>query len=179
MPGTKGKLSRKRFIADDQFEDKMRAACRSLKEIGMITILEITGMHRSCLNDAVLVLEGDDHYIEWMATKEQRLERDMTAWVPPGDVENVRAWLNKYSKKHPDTYWRWLKEIAKRAGYPDVSPMTYRAQRIVRLIRAGNDPREVAVLTGATEQIIFRHYTKASAKEKQEIMMRGRGKGTD
>ena len=77
-----------------------------------------------------------------------------------------------------DRYWRWTKEVAKRAGYPHISPMTYRAQRIVRLLKAGNDPREVAVLTGATEQIIFRHYTKASSKEKQEIMMRRR-KGTD
>ena len=177
MPGTKGKLSRKRFIADDLFEKRMRDACTCLREIGLVTVLEITGMHRASIREAILTVEGDDHYIEWIATKEQRKERDMKAWVPPGDVENVRAWLKKHSKKHPDTYWRWLKEIARRAGYPKVSPMTYRAQRIVRLIKAGVEPREVAIMTGATEQIIFRHYTKASVKEKQMIMMEKRDKG--
>jgi len=179
MPGTKGKLSRKRFVADDQFEDKMRSACTCLREIGLVTVLEITGMHRSCIREAILTAEGDDHYLEWIATKEQRKERDMKAWVPPQDLLNVRAWLLKYSKKHPDTYWRWLKEIAARAGYPNVSPMTYRAQRIVRLIKAGVDPRDVATMTGATEQTIARHYTQASVKEKQQIMMQHRDKKGD
>lgn len=179
MPGTKGKLSRKRFIADDQFENKMRDACTCLREIGLVTVLEITGMHRSCIRDTILTPYGEDYYLEWMATKEKRRERDMQAWVPPKDVENVRAWLTRYSKKHPDTYWRWLKEIAARAGYPQVSPMTYRAQRIVRMCKSGTDPREVAILTGATEQTIFRYYTQASSKEKQQIMMSTRDKGRD
>lgn len=179
MPGTKGKLSRKRFIADDQFEKKMRDACTCLREIGMVTVLEITGMHRSCLRHAVLMLEGNDWYLEWIAPKAQRRERDMKAWVPPQDVLNVRAWLLKYSKKHPDTYWRWLKEIASRAGYPNISPMTYRAQRIVRLLKAGTDPREVMIMTGATEQTIFRYYAQASIKEKQQIMMKVRDQGKE
>lgn len=177
MAGTKGKLSRKRFIADDLFEDKMRDACTCLKEIGLVTVLEITGMHRSCIREAVLTLEGEDYYLEWIATKERRKERDMKAWVPAKDVENVRAWLIKYSRRHADTYWRWLKEIAARAGYPNVSPMTYRAQRIVRLIKAGVTPREVAIMTGATEQTIARYYTQASVKEKQQLMMQARDKG--
>lgn len=157
----------KYFVPDDDFYVKMRAAARNWKELGALLLLEHTGMHVSSLaflTPDALRREGPRVLVYWTAPKPQRNVRSLRAPIPARDVDIVETWLRKWGGKRTERTWcRIVAEVGGRAGYQGVSPMTYRHQRIVLLMkRLNGDVRRVAALTGATFSTIEHHYAQAA-----------------
>ena len=158
-------------MPDPEFVARMRAEARGVMEAGTVAILAETGMHRSslaALTPASLQPVGaapdrpPRWFLYWVAPKAQRKERSLRARVPEADVPVVREWLGRCSGRTGDYYYRVVVEVGRRAGYPGVSPMTFRHQRVVALLRRGVDPVLVSHLTGATLATIEKHYAQAA-----------------
>jgi len=168
-PAGKGTIKKKYANEDPDFYLKMRGAASTLLERGAVIILELTGMHVTSLADLeadALVREGDRHYLYFRLPKRQRKRRSLRASVPREDVKTVREWLKRYSGRRST---RWLSQVVHdvgvRSGYPNVSPMTYRATRIVKLMDSLKSVRQVSYRTGATFSTIEDHYAQVDPEE--------------
>jgi hypothetical protein len=169
IQGEKMKAKKKFYTPDAGFYFNIREACNTLMELGTVVILQYTGMHRQSLSELEpgdLVKEGNMHLLYWYAPKKRRKVRALRAHIPDEDVETVRAWLNRHSGKHPDTYYKTIIGLRNRSGYPQLAPMSFRSQRIVLLMRKyKGDVRTVSLLTGARFSTIEDHYAQASIEE--------------
>lgn len=151
---------------DPDFYMKVRAASINDFQRGVVFILQATGMHLKCLVSLTIDqmdIKGD---ISWRRTK---TERPMRARVPEGDRMTVRAWIEAYGSNKRTGRWVQynLKEVGTRAGFPDLSPMTFRAQRAVRLLDEGEPYHEVAHLMGCSPHVLMANY--AQLKEDRKI----------
>lgn len=158
---------KKYYVPDKDFYLKMRGAATTLMERGTCIILEHTGMHPSSLASlerSNLRHEGDHWFIYWIAPKPQRTIRHLRAPIPQRDLKIVQDWINTCSGRSRHWYKQIIREIGERADYIDtpISPMTYRAQRIVYLMDRLGSIRQVAQLTGASYQTIEHHYAQAN-----------------
>jgi integrase len=162
----KGKVKTKYFVRDDEFYLKMRAECRTLLEQGAIRILELTGCHTKSLVSFLpedLTKEGGTWFLSWKAPKKQRKRRNLRAPIPQRDVDIIAEWLKRYGGKRTERHlYRVVNDVAKRSGFPNVSAMSYRHTRIVRLMtKFDGDVRKVSHLCGATFDTIEAHYSQA------------------
>jgi site-specific recombinase XerD len=144
---------------DPVFYEKCRAAATSDFQRGIVFILQATGMHLACLlglTPSQMDAKGDIH---WKRTKN---DRPMRARVPSADRMTVRAWIDRYgSNKKSESGVQWaLKEVGARAGFPDLSPMTFRAQRAVVLLDEGMPPHEVAHIMGCSPEVLNANYAQ-------------------
>lgn len=118
-------------ILDDNFFPRMMSEARNDKERGMVAILYYSGMHASSLltlNRSNLKRIGSNHRLEWRRTKTARA---MSCAIPSRYNEPVIAFLE--SRKPSRQYiHRVVKELGQKAGYDDISPMTFRHTRCVR-----------------------------------------------
>lgn len=165
---------KKFYTPDPAFYFNIREACNTLMERGTVIILQHTGMHRQSLSDLQpedLTKEGNMHLIYWYAPKKRRKVRALRAPIPSEDVETIRQWLNRHSGKCTDTYYKTIVGLRNRSGYPQLAPMSFRAQRIVLLMRRyKGDIRTVGLLTGARYSTIEDHYAQASLLEQETIL---------
>jgi len=150
-------------VDDPEFYTKMRAHSLDLMEEGTVIILEHTGMHRWSLRrlePGSLRRVGTSWFLYWKAPKRQRKVRYLRARIPPGDAQKIQDWLVRCGGRSEDWYYRVVRTIGERAGFPDVSPNTYRHQRIVNMIAKGTPINRVAHLVGATYDTIEKHYAQ-------------------
>jgi integrase len=163
-------------VLDKDFILKMLGACLTDEQRAVIFILWLTGMHISSLMNLSkdsLKKMGDKYYLEWVRPKTKKTLR---AEISKEYVPLVEKFLSM-KKKTRVHYWSIVKEIGKRAGYDDISPMTFRHTRCVRALMSIEDGGEgyslfeVPHLMGTTPDVVARNYSQIP-KEVLEKKMR-------
>jgi hypothetical protein len=145
---------------DDDFALKMLGACQDLEERGLVTLLDLTGMHISSVCNLYkedLVKQGNKAYIRWIRPK---TNKTLQALVPKEILPTVNGFLGmrRKSRQH---YHALVKKIGQRAGYDDVSPMTFRHNRCLRgLTKEGYTIWEFPQVMGCTLDVAARNYSK-------------------
>ena len=158
-------------ITDDAFLAKMIEQCSDDNERGMVYILYYTGMHGSILRNLTidnLKHEGKSVYIRWTRTK---TKKRMEAPIPKDKLPIIKSYLagRKYSIQWMNIL---LKDIGNRAGFDDVSTMTFRHTRTIRLIKDGVPLPVIAEVMGCSVAIIIRNYGKLTETQKREEVSR-------
>jgi hypothetical protein len=144
---------------DEAFYTKMRAAAWSEESLGVAVIFELTGMHvysMMRLSPLSLKKEGDYHTLYWDRPKTYRT---LNAPITGRDLIIVKNFLpmRRKSRTH---YYDIVKKLGERAGFPECSPMTYRHQRCIWLLRHGYTVWEVPHVMGCTLDVVMKNYTK-------------------
>jgi len=147
-------------VLDDDFLIKMLGSCINDEQRGMISILSLTGMHISSLcslGPDSMILQGSKSYLQWVRPK---THKTLQALVPKDSVQSTVSFL-KMRRKSRQYYHFLTKEIGKRAGYQDVSPMTFRHNRCLRgLTKEGYSIYEIPQVMGCTLDVAVRNYSK-------------------
>ena len=147
-------------VLDEGFTLKMLGACRNDEERGLVTVLDLTGMHVSSicsLCPANLIKQGNRTYLRWIRPK---TKKTLQALVPKEALPTVSAFLGmrRKSRQH---YHALVRDIGRRAGFEDVSPMTFRHNRCLRgLTKEGYTIFEIPQVMGCTLDVAVRNYSK-------------------
>jgi len=150
-------------IVDPNFFPKVLAEAKNEKERGMIAILYYSGMHVSSLiklNRSNLKKSGNSNRLEWRRTKTGKA---MSCTIPSKHIDSIVAFLE--SRKPSRQYiHRIIREMGAKAGYDDISPMTFRHSRCVRAFLPkdqGGDGLPFFVinqLMGCSMGVVIRNY---------------------
>jgi site-specific recombinase XerD len=170
-------------VLDEDFYLKMLGVCADDEDRGMIAILDLTGMHVSSLCELGpenLIKQGPNRYIRWVRPK---TNRNLQALVPPDRIQVIETFLKKRRKTRQ--YYHFLvKKIGERAGYEDISPMTFRHNRCLRALGREQMPLfAVPQVMGCSLDVVVRNYSKlheddiARAREGGSIFKRRKGLG--
>jgi site-specific recombinase XerD len=147
-------------VLDDGFFLKMLGACHNDEERALVVILDLTGMHISSLcslEPKNLIRQGSKTYLRWVRPK---TNKTLQALVPKEYVQSIEKFL-KMRRKSRQFYHFLVKNIALRAGYEDVSPMTFRHNRCLRgLTKEGYSIFEIPQVMGCTLDVAVRNYSK-------------------
>lgn len=148
-------------VVDPDFYIKMRGAAWNEEVRGLCVVLELTGMHIwsvTKLKAGNLKRQGKHRVLEWVRPKTMKT---LNRIIPKDDVDIVEAFITKYRRKSRQHYHNVIKEVGQRAGYDDViSPMTYRHQRCISLLKSGKEVWEVPHIMGCTLDTVMKNYTK-------------------
>lgn len=156
-------MGRTKFAVDDvqAFDNAMLAACDTDEERAVVYILALTGMHISSLlnlKPSDVVRRGPDVLLTWERPKTRKR---MEHAVPKGRIALVEAFAGRIRRRpSTDAYNFILKRIGRKAGYPDVSPMTFRHNYCRRLIDAGGSLLTIPTEMGCSEQVAVRNYAR-------------------
>lgn len=150
-------------IVDPDFFPKVLAETKNEKERGMIVVLYCSGMHVSSLielSKSNLKKVGNAYRLEWRRTKTGKA---MSCNIPSKYHGPVAAFLE--SRKPSRQYiHRIIKEMGAKAGYENISPMTFRHSRCVRAFLPKEQGGEgmpffvVNQLLGCSMGVITRNY---------------------
>ena len=147
-------------ILDDDFLLRMLGSCSDDEERGIITILDLTGMHVSSLcslEPCDLIKQGNRAYLRWVPPK---TNKTLQALVPKDKIQIIEKFL-KMRRKSRQYYHFLVKKIGLKAGYEDVSPMTFRHNRCLRgLTKEGYTIFEIPQVMGCTLDVAVRNYSK-------------------
>ena len=158
-------------VLDDDFIIKMLGACSNDEQRGLITVLNLTGMHISSLcslGSENLIKQGSKSYLRWIRPK---TNKTLQALVPKENIQTIENFL-KMRRKSRQYYHFLVKKIGERAGYQDVSPMMFRHNRCLRaLMREGYSIFEVPQIMGCTLDVAVRNYSKL----REDQLVRGDG----
>jgi len=147
-------------ITDSDFRIKVFGACENPEERGLISILDITGMHISCavkLTEKNLIKQGSTVYIRWQRAKTSKTLRFP---VPKDRLEDITHFIKRKRRKTTRAYFDTIKAIGRRAGYDEVSSMTFRHNRAIRaLTEEGMDIYQVPHMLGCSLNVVARNYT--------------------
>jgi hypothetical protein len=147
-------------VLDDDFTIKMLGVCQDNEERGIITVLDLTGMHVSSLCELGpenLIKQGSKSYLRWIRPK---TNKTLQALVPKESIQTIQDLL-KMRRKSRQHYHALVKQIGLRAGYQDVSPMTFRHNRCLRgLTKEGYSIYEIPQVMGCTLDVAVRNYSK-------------------
>lgn len=147
-------------VLDDDFLIKMLGACVNEGERGLILILNITGMHVSSicvLSPRNLIRQGSKSYLKW---KRPKTNKTLQSLIPKESMTPICEFLamRRNTRQH---YHALVKQIGIRAGYQDISPMTFRHNRCLRaLTKEGYSIFEVPQVMGCTLDVAVRNYSK-------------------
>jgi len=147
-------------VLDEDFLVKTVGSCNDDEERGLVLVLHLTGMHVSSVCDlqpSNLKKQGSKTYIQW---KRPKTNKTLQAQVPRENVEAIKAFLGmrRKSRQH---YHTMVKQIGARAGYDDISPMTFRHNRCLRaLTKEGYSIFEAPQVLGCTLDVVVRNYSK-------------------
>ena len=147
-------------VLDEDFLVKMLGSCSDDEERGLITILDLTGMHISSLcklGPKSLKKQGSKTYLQWVRPK---TKKTLQAQIPKDKVPLVETFL-KMRRKSRQHYHTLVTQIGNKAGYDDVSPMTFRHNRCLRaLTKEGYSIFEAPQVLGCTLDVVVRNYSK-------------------
>ena len=147
-------------VLDDSFTLKILGACRNDEERGLVTILDLTGMHVSSvcsLGPSSLIRQASKAYLRWIRPK---TKKTLQALVPKEALQTIIEFLGM-RRKTRQHYHALVREIGRRAGFEDVSPMTFRHNRCLRgLTREGYTIFEIPQVMGCTLDVAVRNYSK-------------------
>jgi site-specific recombinase XerD len=160
---------RKYPILDEHFEIKVLGACRDEIERGLIKVLLLSGMHiKDCVNltESNIKKQGSKHYLQWARTK---TSRGLQAPIRSDYLEDVRHYLNRPRRLSIKQHQRMIRSIGERAGYEELSPMSFRHSLCVKLIRAGWRVPEIAQRLGCTQGVVIQNYSILRSEELMEM----------
>ena len=147
-------------VLDDDFTIKMLGSCLDDEQRGIITILDLTGMHVSSLcqiGPENLIRQGAKTYLRWVRPK---TKKTLTALVPKEKILTLQSFL-ELRRKSRQHYHFLVKSIGIKAGYQDVSPMTFRHNRCLRgLTKEAYSIYEIPQVMGCTLDVAARNYSK-------------------
>ncbi|MBI0584658.1 MAG: tyrosine-type recombinase/integrase [Methanomassiliicoccus sp.] len=147
-------------ILDDDFVTLMLGSCYDNEDRGLVTILSLTGMHISslcALGPGNLIKQGSKAYLQWVRPK---TNKTLQALIPKDYAKDICEFL-ALRRKTRQHYHALVKKIGERAGYEDVSPMTFRHNRCLRaLTKEGYSIFEVPQIMGCTLDVAVRNYSK-------------------
>lgn len=146
-------------VRDKMFYTKMRASAWNTESLSIAVIFELTGMHvwsMQRLTPESIHKEGGDRVLYWVRPKNYKT---LNRLLPSNDVDLVKSGL-EFRRKSRTFYWDVVKNLGKRAGFDDISPMTYRHQRCVWLLWHGYSVWEVPHIMGCDLDIVMKNYTK-------------------
>jgi site-specific recombinase XerD len=149
---------RKFPVLDEDFELKIVGACKNAIERGLIKLLLASGMHiRDCvdLKRKDIKTEGSRRYVRWARTK---TARGLQAPIRREDLEDILAYLDRRRKLSIRQHQLMIRDIGQKAGYEDVSPMTFRHTLCVKLIKGGWSIPEIAQRLGCTQDVVIQNY---------------------
>jgi integrase len=156
-------------ITDPNFRLKVFGACQDQEERGLIAILDITGMHIKCVHELTeknVIKQGSTHYLRWQRAKTSKTLRFP---IPKDRLDDILYFVNRPRKKTVRWYFDLIKQIGDRAGYQDVSSMTFRHNRAIRALREeGMDLFQVPHLLGCSLNVAARNYTVLKMDELHE-----------
>lgn len=147
-------------VLDEQFLIKMLGSCSDDEDRGLVLVLHLTGMHISSLCDlkpSNLNKQGSKTYVQWVRPK---TNKTLQAQVPREHIEVIKAFLGmrRKSRQH---YYNVLRAIGDKAGFDEVSPMTFRHNRCLRaLTKEGYSIFEAPQVLGCTLDVVVRNYSK-------------------
>lgn len=158
-------------VLDDDFTIKLLGCCKDDEERGLVAILDLTGMHVSSLcslGPGDIIKQGSRTYLRWVRPK---TNRTLQALVPKERFQTIEKFL-KMRRKSRQFYHFLVKNIGLRAGFEDISPMTFRHNRCLRaLTKEGYSIFEVPQIMGCTLDVVVRNYSKV----REDQLSRGRG----
>lgn len=153
---------------------KLLGACRDDEQRGLVRLLWHTGMHPICFcAPRDKRQEGRRQYIRiskigagwWILWKRAKTGKELRMPVPKDDIESIRSFLAMRPKSNVH-YNGLLRQIGERAGYDEVSCLTFRHTLCVRALtpkdRGGLEmsSAEVASLMGCTQEVLWRNYAQ-------------------
>lgn len=147
---------------DPDFYMKIRGVARNDYERGMIFILQHTGMHVSNL---VSLKDGDLDEQSFLSWRRVKNAKPMRARIPLGDHQISVLWIAKYgnNKRTTRAIQYKIAAIGERAGYPGLSPMSFRAQYAITMLDDGQPPHEVKHMLGCSLETLMNHYAQIQA----------------
>lgn len=151
-------------ILDKDFTIKMMGCCKDDEERGLITVLDLTGMHISAvcgLSPSNMIKQGSQVVLRWQRPKTQKtLER----FIPKDSLDIISKFLAMKRKSR-----RWYHELVKRighdAGYDGISPMTFRHNQCIKALDSGSTIWEIPHIMGCTLDVAVRNYSKKKELE--------------
>ena len=158
-------------VLDPNFPLAMIGACEDDVERGLVRIL-LTGMHISnvvSLTEKNIIREGPNVYLTWGRVK---TGKQLRAWVRgKNELADMRAFITRKRRKTIRWYQRLVKIIGERAGYENISPMTFRHSRCVQLLKEHdyNVPL-VAQLMGCSQNVIIRNYAQLADMQLMNVV---------
>lgn len=152
--------NRQKFaVKDKDFLLKMIGACETEEERGLVYLLSFTGMHISSavtVTSKHLKKEGSRIYLRWNRPKTGKL---LEAPISHEKVGVIKCFLDS-PKRSIRWYQKVLRRIGEKAGYDEVSPMTFRHTRCISLWGEGRSLPEVCQVLGVTPDVAVRNYSK-------------------
>ncbi|UCD07259.1 MAG: hypothetical protein JSW41_05555 [Candidatus Aenigmatarchaeota archaeon] len=88
-------------------------------------------------------------------------------------MEIAKSWLTR--KRKYSTSWlnQVVKEVGKKAGYPDLAPTTFRHTKCLELIKKHSDEKLMVPIVmqklGCTEKVVFRNDARLLELEEKSI----------
>lgn len=148
--------------------NKILKNCDNEFEKQTILILRYTGMHISvlCKLDKECI---KGKYIQWYRPKTGKLVR-----IPmhPKIKNIVKKFIESREYNYREYYWALVKNIGKRSGFPELSPMTFRHTFGVSLLDQGYSMTQVQKMMGVTNLGVITRYTQYSDKQMEDIWKR-------
>jgi len=135
---------------------KILSVCTE-REKHLILFLVNTGMHISVLVDKKKSeLRYENGHISWRRPKTRKYVRIRAAKVIQPFIDEILA-MPKYSRQY---YFNLLKDIGKRAGVPDLSPLTLRHTFGVNMLKKGADIPTLKEIMGVENTTVLMRYLK-------------------
>ncbi len=144
--------------------NKILKNCKTDFEKQTVLILRYTGMHIS-----VLVRANEEFikgkYIQWYRPKTGNLVRIP---IHPKLKKFLKEYLKTNRPSYREYYWHLIKDIGKRSGLPELSPMTFRHTFGVSLLDEQYSMTQVQKMMGVTNLGVITRYTQYSDKQMEE-----------
>jgi len=125
--------SAKHPVADKGFYYRMITSCENDEQCGIVAILDLTGMDVTSmcrLGPESLIRQDGKVYITWVSPDGKWR---YNALVPRERVKSIEGFL-AMRRKTRQHYYNQIKLVGQHAGYPDVSPKTFRLNRCLRAL---------------------------------------------
>lgn len=147
------------MIKEPLTEEQMKKILEVCNEWEKETVLFLlnTGMHISVLcNKKKSELKYQDGYLSWRRPKTKRYLR---LKVPKAVLPFIDNIINRpnYSRQY---YFQMIKDIGRKAGIPDLSPLTFRHTFGVNMLKKGADIPTLKELMGVENTAVLMRYLK-------------------
>lgn len=144
------------------------AGALSPRHAAAVRILYETGMHASSLASLTKENVLADR-LRWRRPKKQAKQQWLSC---PMNEPLMRAAIY-WTSEEPVTrraVWKLIHRVGLMAGYPELSPMTFRHSRAVRLLRKGLPMDYVAAALGASPAIIRSTYGALTEEQMLDLL---------
>lgn len=151
---------RKKAIFDPKKRETLIKSCETDNEFVVIWLFMNTGMHPKNLKQLKPKNLDDDNWLQYKRVKNEKPRREL---LPDYVAVKVRAFLNnKRRPRNRTSYWGICRDVGKRAGIRDLSPMSLRHTYCILMLQEfRNHPTPidlVATKMGCTRDVVMQNY---------------------